>query len=336
MFKRITTMIAKDLRTATRDQLSLYIVISPILLGLLLALLMPLFEDPQPHFVATAALASEDREALAACGELEIVGDRAALEQRVRGRDDVTGVLPVPGHAGELEVVIQGNEPEQLRGLARAILDHQRRVRAGELVTQVELVSMGAGSTDLRLAISALLAYTVPVLVGLMLGFTILEEKTTKTHLIYDVSPLRFGEYLAAKLGLLTVVSIVMIVPAIGIPLGFDLNWLQVELMMLASVPFAVSFGLLMGVFANDQLGAVALTKGLSPVWTSLPILGFVLPNAWLWTQWPFANHWAVQGLFHALGDGAQLGMHAGLTLATGLPVFVITAWLLRRKLGFA
>ena len=80
---------------------------------------------------------------------------------------------------------------------------------------------------------------------------------------------------------------------------------------------------------------AVAVMKGLLPIWTSLPILGFVLPDAWLWTQFPFANHWGVQGLFHALGDGVGVWSCAALNLLTGLPVLIATAWVLRRKLGF-
>lgn len=340
MFARIATMIAKDLRTATRDQLSLYILISPVLLGLLMVLVMPIFEDARPQFVVTDALAAVDREALEAHGEVEVVADRSALEQRVRARDDATGVVPstAPAQPGMVEVIVEGDEPEPLRGLARAIIDHAARVRASELVTAPEAATAAAdeGSTDIRLALTALLAFTVPALIGLMIGFAILEEKTTDTRLIYVVSPLRLFEYLAAKLGLGLGVSMVMVVPAIAIPLGANVDWLGVELLVIASFPFASCYGLLIGVFAKDQLGAVALTKALSPVWTSLPILGFVLPDAWMWTVFPFANHWAVQGLFHALGDGLGVGAHVGLALVTGLPVLGVTAWLLRQRLGFA
>ena len=340
MLRRIKTMILKDLRTGGRDQLTLYILISPILLGLLVALFVPIFEDAQPQFVVTEALAAvapESVRALDAHGEVEVVADRAALERRVLARDDVTGVVPLhaPARPGEVEVIVEGDEPEALRGLARAIIDHEARVRDGALVTRVDIVEVGEGATDIRLALSALLGFCVPVLVGLMFGFTILEEKTTETKTLYDVSPLRYAEYLAAKLGVLALLSAIMVVPALAIPLGLGLDWLAIELSLLASLPFAASFGLLLGVFAKDQLGAIALTKGLSPVWTSLPILGFALPEAWMWTQFPFANHWGVQGLFHALGDGVGVWTHAGLSLATGLPVFVVTVWLLRRRLGF-
>lgn len=335
MLQRISSMIAKDLRTSTRDQISLYILLSPILLGLLLLVVIPMFEDQKPQFVATRSLAASDREALATHGHLELVDDRAALERRVQERDDITGILPAHGpgsQPGEVEIVVQGDEPERLHALPRLILEQARLDPAA--LTAAARAPEHRG--ELRRIAAALLGFSVSALLSLLLGLLILEEVTTKTYLIYDVSPLRFGEYLVAKLALLTILSLALVVPAVGIPLGFDVDWLSVAVMVLAGTPFAACIGLLVGVFAKDQLNAVALIKALSPVWTSLPILGFVLPEQWMWTQWVFANHWAVQGLFHALGDGARVWTHAALCLATGLPVLAVSAWLLRRKLGFA
>lgn len=334
MLRRIMCMIAKDLRTSTRDQVSLYILLSPILLGLLLLLVIPIFEHPKPQFVATPSLADGDREALATHGHLELVDDRAALERRVLERDDIIGIVPLTnsqGQPGVVEIIVQGDEPEQLRALPRLILA-QAQLDAEDPPTEL---ATDAPHSELRRLLVALLGFSVSALLSLMLGFAILEETTTKTYLVYDVSPLRFGEYLVAKLALLTILSLVLVVPAVGIPLGFDVDWLALVVLVLAGTPFAACIGLLIGVFAKDQLNAVALTKALSPVWTSLPILGFVLPERWMWTQLPFANHWAVQGIFQALGDGAQIWTHAALCLATGLPVLAGSAWLLRRKLGF-
>lgn len=238
---RMLTMMRKDVLTGGRDQITLYMLLSPLLLGLLLALLLPILEP-----------------------------------------------------------------------------------------------ASGAAESSLRLVATSLTVYCVTVIVGLMMGFAILEEKITKIHVALDVSPLRFGEYLGAKLLLATLLAAALSVPAVALPLGVDFAWPSVLATVIASVPFAISLGLLVGVLAKDQLGAVAVMKGLLPIWTSLPILGFVLPDAWMWTQFPFANHWGVQGLFHALGDGVGVWTLAGLNLLTGLPVLLATAWMLRRKLGFA
>lgn len=330
MLTRILTMMRKDALTGGRDQITLYMLLSPVLLGLVLTLLMPVLERAGPSFAVSAELPEPAREALAAHGELELLPDRAAVERRVRARDDVTGVVP-RGPEG-VEIIVQGDEPEALWGLARAILDGQHPPPAE-----------AQARPQLRLITASIAGYCVIAIVGLMLGFAILEEKITNTYVAFEVSPLRFFEYLGAKLLLGLGLALLMIIPALALPLGFAINWPAVMLMTCASLPFAVSLGLFVGVFAKDQLGAVAVMKALIPVWCSLPVLGFVLPDPWLWTQFPFANHWAVQGLFHALGgglgdglgDGLGVATYAGLSLATGLPVLVGVAWLLRRKLGF-
>lgn len=333
MFAKMLTMMRKDALTGGRDQITLYMLISPFLLGLVLALVMPILEDAGPVFVVDETLAELDREALAAHGEVEIVADREAVIARVSARDDVTGVV---ASASDIEVIVEGDEPEPLQGLARAIVEHDRRLRSGATVPEIERIAVGEPTPSLRLIATALMVYCVTVIVGLMIGFAILEEKSTNIHIALDVSPLRFGEYLAAKLILGLALALGLTIPAVALPLGFDVDWPAVLTTIAASLPFAVSLGLLIGVVAKDQLGAVAVMKGLLPIWTSLPILGFVLPDAWLWTQWPFANHWGVQGLFHALGDGEGVWMSAALNVATGLPVLFATAWLLRRKLGFS
>lgn len=330
MFARMLTMMRKDALTGGRDQITLYMLLSPILLGLLLALLMPVLEDAKPGFVVSDALAPADRDALAMHGDVELVADREAVIARVRARDNVTGVVPA---GDDIEVIVQGDEPEALQALPRMLIEQARSATLEPASEQ--LASEQASSSPLRLMATALTTYCVTVIVGLMLGFAILEEKTTNIYVALDVSPLRFSEYLGAKLLLGSLLAVALTVPAVALPLGFAVNWPAVLATTLASVPFAVSLGLLVGTLAKDQLGAVAVMKGLLPIWTTLPILGFVLPDAWLWTQFPFANHWGVQGLFHALGDGIGVWSSAGLNLLTGVPVLIATALLLRRKLGF-
>jgi hypothetical protein len=146
---------------------------------------------------------------------------------------------------------------------------------------------------------------------------------------------LRFGEYLLGKLGLAVALSLVLVLATIALPMGLSLDWPALVLITLSGTPFGLSLGLIVGVQAKDQLGAIAIMKALMPVWTSVPVLGFVLPDEWQWTQWPFANHWCVQGLYLALVDGGSIVREASLALLTGLPVLVVIAWLLRRRLGF-
>jgi len=333
MFARIATLVAKDLRVSSRDKLSLYILISPVLLALLMVAVLPLFENPRPNFVVTDGLAASDRAALERVGEVELVASRDAVVARVMGRDDATGIVAGGDASGEIELIVEGDEPEALRGLALGVLE---ALRSGTNDGRPAAASDEHGGVDLRAAAAALLAFSVPALISLMLGFTVLEEKSTGAIRAYAVGPLRFVEYLVAKLGLLVLLSTILVVPAVGIVVGFGrVDWLALELMVLAGTPFAASYGLLIGAFAQEQLGAIAMIKSLSPPWTSLPILGFVLPAGWLWTQAPFANHWTVQGIYQVLTGGDAVGRWGLFALLTGAPVMVGAIVAMARKLGF-
>ncbi|MCA9696320.1 MAG: ABC transporter permease [Myxococcales bacterium] len=317
MFTRMLSIMAKDARTGSRDQLVTYMMLAPVLLGLLLALILPILDGAGPRFAVVAeGLDPASLEALAEHGEVETMPDRAALEDRVRARDDAIGVIG-RGPGQEPEVVMEGDEPEALAWLVPAILEGLAADPAAP-----------GTSGDAPIA-GALLAFCIVVIVGMMLGFTILEEKTSNTIACYRVSPLRFIEYLGAKLATALILSLVLVIPALILPLGVDLNWLAIEVMTVASLPFAVSLGLFVGAFAKDQLGAIAVLKALLPVWTSLPVLGFVLPDAWIWTQWPFANHWGVQGYYAAL-TGAPIWPCALAAFLAGLPILALAAVRLR------
>jgi ABC-2 type transport system permease protein len=326
MFERILTMIRKDLRTSIRDQLVLYLLCSPLFIGLGLAFAMPMLERATPGFAVDAELDRAHVEELAALGPIEVLPDRAAVEARVLERDDVLGVVAARerSEGRNYEVLVEGDEPAALRELP---------ARALELGVDVE--QLRAGTAELREISTALATYAIAVIVGLIVGFAILEEKQTQTHRVYDVTPLRHVEYMIGKLGLGVVLSLLLVVPTLALPMGLDLAWPELLALVLAGTPFALTLGLIVAIAAKDQLGAIAVMKALLPVWTSIPVLGFVLPDAWQWTQWGFAHHWCVQGLFHVLqGDGVSILPHALLAFVLGLAALLPATWLLRRRLG--
>lgn len=326
MLDRILTMIRKDLRTSTRDQIVLYMLCSPILIGLGLAFTMPMLERATPGFAVAPGLDAAHVEQLAALGPIERLPDRAAVEARVLERDDVLGVVAASERADgrDYEVLVEGDESEALRELP---------ARALELGVDIE--QLRAGTAELREISTALATYAIVVIVALIVGFAILEEKQTQTQRVYDVTPLRHAEYMIGKLGLGVVLSLLLVVPTLALPMGLDLAWLELLALVLAGTPFALTLGLIVAIVAKDQLGAIAVMKALMPVWTSIPVLGFVLPADWQWTQWGFAHHWCVQGLFHVLqGDGVSILPHALLAFVLGLAALLPATWLLRRRLG--
>ena len=349
MLAHITALIRKDLKTGTRDQIMAYMLLSPLLLGALAALLVPLIEHTPLMFAVSSDLAAEHVDALREHGRVERLPDRAAVIARVGLRDDVAGVAASSDPA-KPEVIVQGDEILAIGDIAGSILDYAAHIRDGQPVNAVTIESLGQTTPSVRLIAAALLAYSVVVMVGLLLGFTILEERMTGVDAVLAVSPLSSLGYAAATLLLGTVLSLALVAPPLLMVLGLDLlvhdsvsatlgAIADLLLVTLACLPFALSLGLAVGAWAKDQLGAITIMKALLPVWLTLPIAGFVVPSAWQWVLWPLANHWGVQAYFEFVQGGAHAGATwraAGLALVAGLPVLAATLYALRQKLGFA
>ncbi|MEM9491240.1 MAG: ABC transporter permease [Myxococcota bacterium] len=335
VMSRVWALWAKDIRIASRDQLTSYMVLAPLLLGGLMALLLPLLEDAPRVFAVSSDLPAAERDILDRYGQVEVFADHRAVIARVGQRDHVPGIVPSP-EPGPPQVLVEGDEPEPIRQLAGGILDYHANRDAGYPVTRSELVSLGRASTPIRLIATALLAYSVIVLIGLALGLSILDEKTSGTHLMAGCTPLRFAEYAAGKLSIGIVASAVMLVPAIAIPLG-DLPALgALWLTALASAPFALAMGLLIGAIARSQLGAVAIMKVLLPLWTSMPVAGFVVPESWHWLLWPLGNHWGVQAFYQVIRGGQDAPYLLALwAMVAGIPILAAALWLLRQRLAF-
>ncbi len=344
-------VVGKDIRTGMRDRIVTYMLLAPVTLGLLMAILSPLLQ-PAPIRVAVASgAASSELAALAARLKVVQLADREEIEARVLRRDDVVGLIASDADAGQQRwhLIVQGNEdPAVVDAVSRAVT----AAWALEITAPSVHEMSGAQSIEaaevppvpLRLMIIALMLYSIAVVAGIAVGFTILEEKTTNAIAAMAVSPMHYWQYLLGKLGLGSLLAMAMVLTTAALCLGRDVAVLGMTWTTLAAAPSALTMGLVVAAYSKDQLTAIAMMKGLLPIWTSLPIAGFVLSADWMWTMWPFANHWAVQGyaavLVSAAGGGDLGAMLASasdkwlLAFACGLPPFVLTLWWLKRRLG--
>jgi len=334
MWSRLRTLFIKDVRVASRDALTAYMLVAPLLVALLMAVILPLLENASAVIVVDPTVPEAMKTQLSGFVVVEEHDSRASLDKRVLRHDDVTGVVI---DRGRPMVVVQGNEPAKVQAFAGMILDVMAAQDAGEVLPPVDTISMEKKAAPLRLMGLSLVTFSVIAMLAMAVGFIILEEKSEKTLVALLVGPASFAEYVATKLVFALGLSIVVVVPAVAIVLGRvpHLGWLWLG--TVASAPFALTLGLLIGAAAKDQLGAIGIMKLGLPVWFSLPIAGFVLPQEWLWTMAPFGNHWSAQ-FFFALFAGAsssEMWRLLGLTLATGGPTLALVLWWLRRRLGF-
>ncbi|HJL15379.1 MAG TPA: ABC transporter permease [Sandaracinaceae bacterium LLY-WYZ-13_1] len=324
--RRVASVMAKDLRTARRDSITTYLLISPLLMALAMRLVLPLIEGSPYSFAVDAALAPDVVAALERQGQVIALPDRAAVVARVERIDDVTGVV---AGAARPEVILEGNEAEAARRVPAVVLAAHAEGRALPPPRPVH------GDRPVGTILAALLAFSTILLAGLASGFSILEEKEHGLSAVYATSPLTFTEYAAAKLLASSALGLALAVPATALVLDGRVPFGPFAAALLAALPSGVLLGLIVGAFAKNQLQAIALLKALFFVFTSVPVIGFaVAGTGWAWAVAPFGNHWATQALFVALHEGRLTGTDALLALGLSVPLVAAALWQMRARLG--
>jgi hypothetical protein len=335
--RRIAAWIAKDIRVGGRDAITTYLLLGPLLLGLMVALVAPWLDESPLRLVVEQRVPEARVAAAGGFARIERVAGAAAVFERVAAPDDALGVGI--DAAGEVAVFVQGDEPPEWIALATRLVAPDAAVQPPDAAALATVRGLG----DITPIAAALVLFTVPVLVGLAIGLTIVDERRSEVSAALTVTPLRFHELIAAKLALGAAVSLALVGPtaalALAPTLGAARDWAGVALGVLGgtlcALPFALSLGIWLGALAKDELGAIGAMKLLLPVWTSVPVLAFVdFGTVGNLVLAPLGNVWATRALYAAC-TGAPWVSHGAIALLTGLPVLALAVLWLRRQLGY-
>lgn len=149
---------------------------------------------------------------------------------------------------------------------------------------------------------TAFFAVVVPLLVGTLLGFMLLDEKDNRTLTAIRVTPVSLTGYLmwrALAAWLLSMLAVILTLPLSGLT---SLNAAGTILTAAAGAPLAASFGLILATVAGNKIQGFAVVK-LVLVALLLPCVSLILGGFWEWATvwlpswWPvMAHHAAVEG----------------------------------------
>jgi fluoroquinolone transport system permease protein len=156
----------------------------------------------------------------------------------------------------------------------------------------------------------------VPMLVGTVVGFLLLDQRDDETLSALRVTPMPIGVYLAYRLAAPMLVSTLVSIALVPLA-GLNVAATGLVLGAAAAAPLAPIYALALAGLAANKVQGFAMMKALN-VLVVPPIAAYFLP-AWEWafywapTYWPAAVFWAVL-------DGSG----AGLPLAAGLAVHIL------------
>jgi fluoroquinolone transport system permease protein len=171
------------------------------------------------------------------------------------------------------------------------------------------------------------LLITAPVLCGMVIGFLLLDERDDRTLLALRVTPLPFSNYLAWRLSLPMLLSVVVTMAAFPLA-GLSQPGIPGLLVCaLATAPFAPLVALALAVFAANKVQGFALVKA-SGVFQMAPLVAYFIREEWQPAFWIFPTYWPAK-LLWTLQAG---GRNAWPYLAAGLVYQLFLLFLLLRR----
>lgn len=329
MMRRIFSLMRRDLRSQTRDFMLLYMILAPFLLALVLRAFLPSVGAASINLVVTEELGQSMIAKLQEYGSIEVVADRTAVERRVGQLDDVAGIVR---EGDGYVVILEGNEADATRELPGLVLADIER--GG--VVPIGQRELGRYESPLKPFAVSFVPLMGVLVGGLLIGFSIIEEKEDNVVSAISVSPMSRFEYIFGRSLIGVVMGLVLAVPPIYVLGATGFNVTQVAVVTLSATLIGVILGLYIGAVATNQIEGIGVLKLAALPFTIAPLLVFMLPAKWHWTLMWIPTFWTVRGYKAIFMDG--LGWSEVLRLAAiGLAVsfvFLAFSWgFLKRRL---
>jgi len=325
--RRILNILGLDMANALRDNIVLYMMVAPLLVALALKIFFPSFEAGGQNIAVEKGVGQELIAALEQYGTVEVLEDAEAVRERVQRPDALPGLIL---REGQPVLLFEGNEHEELIQSYTAALE---RALAGQDLLTLSSKNVGSSrSLFYQYAIIGILMMTI-FLGAVVPGFNLIHEKDTKVVKALDISPMTTVDYVAARgilavsIGLITALLITLI-------LASYINYWILIAALLISALLTTLLTLLVGVFADNQITAIAVLKIIMPLYLALPIISMFIPGKFQFLFWVLPNYWQFQMLkVIFIGEGQPFWLSAALTLGLSMVFMAALIPVLRRKL---
>jgi fluoroquinolone transport system permease protein len=202
------------------------------------------------------------------------------------------------------------------------------------LVPKASEVLLAAGGFDLAPYYALIMGgylMTAPGIVGMVIGFLLLDERDARTLTALRVTPLSIRRYLGYRIALPLLVGTVSTLvgyPVIGItPLPLT-PLLAIALVAGLSAPL---LALVLATAAPNKVAGFAVVKVLNGV-NLLPIAAFFLPVPLQYAAGVLPTYWPMRAFWSAAA-GEEYVVYLGIGAIVGAFALVLAAWLFDRRL---
>ncbi|MBN2653007.1 MAG: ABC transporter permease [Spirochaetales bacterium] len=332
MWKKVFVVFFRDIKSNSRDFISIYILAVPIIFAVLVNLLVPSLNETSVSLAVVDGENPDQQSYFEAFAKVKPVPDVEGVEQIVRRRDDVIGVV----HGDEGYYLLrQGDEPQFLVDYAALVLSlFQKNIDIES--AKVSFHSFGNNLVPIKKFLVNMSLLLFSVLGGMLIGLNIVEEKVDNTVSAINLSPISRIAFIFGKsiIGvILPVYGTVAMVLIAGIP-GVNLGQLLIMAVALSFISIIVGF--LQGLKSTDVMEVAGSIKLLFlPLGLSIAGLEF-LSQKWQWLLYWSPWYWAYKAnalVLDAQDAWGQVLMSAGIVLAITIVIFAAAAPKIRRGL---
>jgi len=333
MLKKIFIIFQRDLKSASRDSMAMYIIIMPILFALAITLFSPGLNDTT---INIALLKSDDIshiEYMKQFAKVELFNNVEDIQQRINKRDDIVGMLQ---EGDRYNIILQGNETKMTEDYA-IMLNALYEVGADKEENNVTMMSFERSVPPLKTMLVNMLISMTIMLAGMLIAISIVEEKADNTINALNVTPLSQTGYVIGKSLMGGVIAMISIILALIITGYYYVNWLMIILVGLTSLILSLIIGFIQGLASDDIIEAAANVKMIF-----LPIAGSIvgyelLSDKWQWTMYWSPFYWAYKAnllILSKTADWKEVLIDVAMVLILSLVVYFISLPKLRKGLS--
>jgi ABC-type multidrug transport system permease subunit len=332
MFKKIWNIFIRDLKVNMREFMTFWIIIAPLLLAVGINFISPSINDTSVNLALVENENPAQADFFDDFAHVELLGDEQKVEDRVRARDDVVGVLPKDGG---YYIMAQGNEPESIVEYSKLLnVLYESDVKLED--ARSEIIEFDRTVPPLKKMLVNILLLFISVLTGMLIALNILEEKVDKTVSAINVTPTSRSAFILGKGFTGMFVALFSSIACLLITGFYNVNIGQAALLIFSLTILSLIIGFIQGLNSSDVMEAAGSVKLLF-----LPLAGSIAGYELLTGNWQIFFYWspfywayrANDMILSKSGTWPQLLLFIGIILAICGAVYALLAPRIARKL---
>lgn len=280
----VLNMIKRDLIRSGRDNILLYVILSPIILAVIAYFILPNFTSPSYDLVI-------DGETASAYDFRQINSNSLTVQKEIDEEILVENgdSIAVRQVNGRYEILVS----QENASAAKAYIEEQLipLLEGGEPVIESRNRAVIIGYT------TVLLLLTTMLLGGMTAGMLIVDERAGKTLEGTAVTPTGITEYIFAKSILSFVIPLIIGFFVSLIVAGRTWSPAAYLTASAGALPLGILFGMLTGYFADNQISALGTVKLLMPLFLTIPVVSLFVPGNLKALFYLFPNFWLFESL---------------------------------------